>query len=324
MMRSRKGFLAAVTCCLLIAGLGRLGFAQSARIDSGSVSQAKFGFYFETHLSPGTPPLSDSFSTRTTDEPGIIHRVLLDRRGRVYVGYDVRVVVLPEPNTYRVTFQRLTMTPDAAKEIMGEGFSSWRPLPRSNWGPPATQDIRGGDVLQLEFLANPSTGQQVVDYVTVQEPSRKFNGFDVLPERKFSYTPGPSRDFGTDDAELTIQAPRLIINGRLDESSTRNFGEISGALVWIYTAKRGRYILSLVPRPELGFRRAGEVRGSSLSFVVGTDEFRLSSGARIAPGQASFNLYVLHEPDWKPTYPNADLAAFSMGSERPATWTVRD
>ncbi len=118
--------------------------------------------------------------------------------------------------------------------------------------------------------------------------------------------------------ELTIQAPRLSINGKLDESSTKRFDEVSGGVVWIYVGKRGRYILSLVPHPELGFRRAGEVRGSSLSFVVGNDTFSLSTGGRIAPGQGSFNLYVLHDPDWKPTYPMADLSAFNMGAaDRP-------
>jgi hypothetical protein len=124
--------------------------------------------------------------------------------------------------------------------------------------------------------------------------------------------------------ELTIRAPRLSINGKLDESSTRHFNEVSGSVVWFYTSNRGRYILSLVPRPELGFRRAGEVRGTSLSFVVGKDTFSLSTGARIAPGQAAFNLYVRHDPEWRPTYPNADLTAFSMGATDRAESLVRN
>jgi hypothetical protein len=76
--------------------------------------------------------------------------------------------------------------------------------------------------------------------------------------------------------------------------------------------------LSLVPRPELGFRKAGEVRGSSLSFVIGKDTFTLSTGGRIAPGQAAYSLYVLHDPDFRLTYPNADNSAFVMGAaDRP-------
>jgi len=306
-----------------MAGLIQPALAQSTRIDGGAVSQAKFGFYWETHLSPGTPPLAESFTTRTADEPGVIHRILLDRAGRVYVGYDVLITELAEPNMYRVNLQRLTMTPEMAKRFMGEDAPNWKQLPRSQWGPPSPWNIRGGDVIQLNLLQNSTTGQWVVDYVTVQEPSRKFSGFNQIPERRFAFTPGPSRDFRADDVELTIQAPRLTINGRLDETSTKRFDEVSGGVVWIYAAKRGRYLLSLVPRPELGFRRAGEVRGSSLSFVVGSDELKLSSGVRIAPGQASFNLYVLHEPDWKPTYPMADLSAFNMGAADRAETLLR-
>jgi hypothetical protein len=161
---------------------------------------------------------------------------------------------------------------------------------------------------------NNATNQRVVDYVTVQEPTRRFRGWDSVPDRQFSFAPGPSRDFRADDVELSIQAPRLSINGKLDETTTGRFDSVSGSVVWIYVAKRGRFLLSLAPHPELGFRKAGEVRGSSLSFVAGGETFTLNTDGRIAPGQAAFSLYVLHDPDWKPTYANADLASFKMGA----------
>jgi hypothetical protein len=313
--KNRRRVIVALASILAAACIVHPSFSQvSTRIDGGVVSQPKFGFYWETHLSPGTPPLAESFSTETTDEPGVIHRVLLDRAGRVYVGYDVIVTVLPEPNTYRVAFQKLTMTAEMARRFLGESASSWRQLPRSQWDLSGPQDIRGGDVLQLALLQNPTTGQLVQDYVTVQEPSRRFAGFNQTPERQFAFAPGPTRDFRLDDVELTLASPRLTVNGKLDESSTRHFEEVSGAAVWIYVPKHGRYILSLVPHPELGFRKAGEVRGSSLSFVVGSEEFKLNTGRRIAPGQAPYSLYVLHEPDWKLTYPMADVSVFIMGA----------
>ena len=313
---NRQDMVPRVAVFLAIAVLTSPCFAQTTtRIDGGAVSQPKFGFYWEMHLSPGTPPLAESFSTETTDEPGVIHRLLLDRAGRVYVGYDVVVTVLPEPNTYRVAFARLTMTSGMRQRFLGPDSSSWKQLPRSEWGPPMPQEIHGGDVLQLNLLQNPTTGQWVADYVTVQEPSVKWAGFNPpTPERQFAFAPGPTRDFKIDDVELTLASPRLTVNGKLDDSSARRYDEASGGAVWIYVPKRGRYILSLVPHPDLGFRKAGEVRGSSLSFVVGGDEFKLSTGRRIAPGRAPFSLYVLHEPDWKPTYANADLSVFNMGA----------
>jgi hypothetical protein len=297
-------------------------WAQSSRIDGGTVSQNEFGFYWETRLEP-TPPFSDSITTATAHEPGVIHRLLLDRAQRVYVGYDALVVRLSEPDTYRVTFQRLGMTPALARQIIGDDLANWRPLPTPGWNLQAPQTIKGGEVLELSLLSNPSTRQRVVDYVTVQEASRRFQGFDQIPERKFTYAGGPARDFRVTDVELTIQSPRLSVNGKLDETSTRVYNEVSGSVVWIATAKRGRYILSLLPHPELGFRKAGEVRGSSLRFTIGSDTFTLNTGGRIAPGQASFSLYVLHDPEWRPTYPNADASAFTMGSADSADSLIR-
>lgn len=305
--RSRAAGVLGLAVIIVVAAPA---WAQTGRVAGGSVSQATFGFYWETRLDPASPPLSESFWTEATDEPGVVHRFMFDRTQNIFVGYDALVDVLPDPNTYRVTFRNLTMTPELLNQFSGD---RWSRMPTPGWEFPAPEVIHGGDVIALTLLSNPTTQQRVVDYVTVQEPSRGFNGFDPVPERVFSYVPGPSRDFELDDVELSIQSPRLSISGVLDETSAGRFGSVVGGVVWIYTAGYGRFLLSLVPHPDLGFRKAGEVRGTSLSFAIGGDRFDLSTGARIAPGESAFSLYVLHEPDWKPSYPNADLSYFTMG-----------
>jgi len=303
----------------------QVALAQSGRIDGGTISnrQNKFGFYWETRLDPPTPPLPDIFTTAIQDGVGVIHRILLDASQQIYVGYDVIVKELSEPNRYQVTFQSLTMTPEISSQVLGPNPSRFRPMATPGWGMPAPHEIRGGEVLEMNLLINAITHQRVTDFVTVQEASHQFSGFDTFPDREFTFAPGTPRDIRVEDVGLTIQSPRLSINGKLDESSAKRFDQVSGGAVWLYAAKRGRFILSLVPHPELGFRRAGEVRGSSLSFVVGNDTFSLSTGRSIAPGQAAFNLYVLHEPDWKPTYANADLGVFNMGAADRAELLVR-
>jgi hypothetical protein len=94
----------------------------------------------------------------------------------------------------------------------------------------------------------------------------------------------------------------------------RSSGEITGSAVWIYIPNRGRYILSLAPHPELGFRKAGEVRGTSLSFTLGADTILLNSARTVAPGDSPFNLYVLAESGWRPNYANTDVGSFLMGA----------
>jgi hypothetical protein len=89
-------------------------------------------------------------------------------------------------------------------------------------------------------------------------------------------------------------------------------GGDAGPIIWMYLPGRGRFLLSLSPRS--GFRRAGEVRGTSLRFIVDGQTYDVVSSARIAPATAAFNLYVRRQPDWKPTYANANLDTIHVGS----------
>ena len=71
--------------------------------------------------------------------------------------------------------------------------------------------------------------------------------------------------------------------------------------MWLYLPGRGRYILSLVPRPELDFKVAGEFRGGKAALTVGTDLISLECNNEIAPGHAPYRLYILLDPLWEPT-----------------------
>jgi hypothetical protein len=156
----------------------------------------------------------------------------------------------------------------------------------------------------MDLLRNPRTGQRIVDYVTVQEPANPeitFQNVNV-PPREFAFATGEPRDFRPDDGELHIRSARMSVNGKVDTSTSGSNIEISGVVVWFYLPKRGRFLLSLTPHPDLGFRKAGEVRGSKLSFTIGSDTFNLVAGGAIAPTQSAFNLYLLHDPTWKPDY----------------------
>jgi len=328
--------LNSVAVCVAIATFSATGFAQtvppntrsaiqsawdintsakqspSVRIDGGVVSREKFGFHWETRISPASPPLAEGFSTTTTDSMGVIHRVMLDRSGRTYFGYDVLIDALPEANIYKVTFKPLVMTSRLAESWSMDRWSEWIPLSAPRFPPP--QSVRSGEILELPLLTNGGTGQRIVDYVSIQELLRTVSPFQRPPEeRDFSYATGTPRDITPSDVELRIRAPRLTVNGKLDASSSTRIDEAAGSYVWIYAQNHGRFILSLSPHP--GFSKTGEVRGSTLTFTDGSDKYTISAAARIAPGQAAFNLYVLHQPEWKPTYPFADLSAFNMGAE---------
>jgi hypothetical protein len=111
---------------------------------------------------------------------------------------------------------------------------------------------------------------------------------------------GDARDFTSADAELQILQPRAVImNGA--QQGAPPLKNIRGNLVWIYIPKHGRYVLSLAPRPGLDFTKSGEVRGGAITFTIGEDSIKLECNLPIAPGDAPYNLWVLHDKEWEPT-----------------------
>ena len=316
-------FNQAALVIVIVAGLCLPAFAQSVRLDQGVETRKNFGFYWETRLEPETPAMDvgtiSTVTTGSSKDRDIIYRLEGDRSRHVYFGYQAQVEVLVEPNAYRITFSPID--PSTARQLMSVTFGkedpdSWTQLSTTTWGTGAPQTIHGGDVVAMDLLKNAATGQKIVDYVTVQEPPSPEIGFQNLKAqaREFAFATGAARDFRADDGELRIRDARVSIGGKLDPSTAKFKGEVSGLVLWFYLPKRGRFILSLTPHANLGFRRAGEVRGSTLSFTIGSETFKLVANGAIAPTQAAFNLYVLHEPTSKPDYAFADTSAFSMGA----------
>jgi hypothetical protein len=287
---------------LTVVGLCLPAFAESRRIMGGSAGGSRYQFFYDTFLDPAVPELGN-MGGGTIGGEGVIHRFMSDRRQRVYFGYDVLIEVLPQPNTYRVSFTQLSS--DSIRDILGNDASNWTQLPAPDWGGPAVRTIRAGEVLALDLLTNSTTGQKIVDYVSIKGPS-----FD--PTWRFLYETGTPQDFRAEDAALEFFSPHITVTGPVDASSIPTGIVAYGAAAWFYLPMHGRFILSLTPHPELGFVKAGEVRGSTLSFTVGNETYSLASAGRIAPGQHPFNLYVLHEPGWQP--PDGNMSVWAGGA----------
>ncbi len=188
------------------------------------------------------------------------------------------------------------------------GAAAARPLYRFRDGPDIVHTL---DVIAVDLLVNPETRQKIVDYVVLQEPSRGWS-FDWPIRREFAYAPGNARDFTVEDAGLRLVAPSLSINGRIEEADPHI--DLSGTTIWVYVQNRGRYLLSLVP--QTGFRKAGDVRGTSLTFTSGADRFVIGSVSPVAPGDGPFNLYVMEQAGWKPAGANGSPRIMFGAAER--------
>jgi len=289
---------------VLALGFSLPALAQSGRLMGGSAGRGNVLFSYETRLEPPSPPLAGHIGGGVRGGISGMSRWMTESSRHVYFGYDLDIEPLQQPNTYRVTFRPLSLSPE---KLGLENPPAWTLLPLPGY--PAPQTVHGGDIIALDLMTNPATGQKIVDYARIQNPQRPV------------YTAaGPARDFTAEDAELRLAEPRVTLNGKLLDATGDFGGGVSGALAWFYLADRGRYILSLVPRSHLGFQKAGEVRGTSLVFTLDGDTFRLESAARIAPGYAPYNLYVLHDPAWRPKTPGE---SFLVGSADTAESLIR-
>ena len=178
-----------------------------------------------------------------------------------------------------------------------------------------------GDIIALDLFTNAATGQKIVDYIRVES----FGSRKVVDEyiRRVRAHPvsGMARDFSIEDAELRMIQPRMMVNGQALKSA--NFGGgFTGTVAWFYLPDHGRYIFSLAPHLEIGFQKAGQVSGTSLMFTSDGVIFAIECSQRIAAGSEPYNLYLFHDPTWRPREADS-IAPFLFGSADRAEFLIR-
>jgi hypothetical protein len=237
---------------------------------------------------------------------GRYHRVVLDRSQKRYFAYDLLVEPKDGSEAMQVRIEPFSLS---ATELADSQMvdPSWTPIPLLKY--PLVPDVRAGDTVAIDLLENPATGQKVVDYLEFKRSS---------PAAAAEL---PLGDLSLAEVELQLENFRISLNGTVLDASTRVGGGISGAALWFYLPERGRFVMSLLPNPKLGFRRAGEVSNRSLTFTEGRERYDIQSTSRIAPAGGRFNLYVLHDPKWRPTRVVSDLPLIVGAADR-AEWLV--
>jgi hypothetical protein len=270
-----------------------------------------FVTYFEYRAEPGFPPadLQAGFArvTRKSNDRSfsIVHRYFFEEASHTYFGYDFEIRSDPKTGAYQLNFAELSIGPLEFQGVSEESLdtSRWKkqPLP----GMPVPHVAQPNETVDTTVFVDMQSGQKLIDSVRiVLRPQfiRQAPPPAAVPGRgpAIPSVDGDARSFSIEDAELHLQQSRLTLNG-----SRQQFDgaakTVNGALVWVYIPHRGRYVVSLTPRASLGFTKAGEVRGGTLRFTVGKDEVLLESPIAIAPGEAAYVVYVLHDPAWAPT-----------------------
>jgi hypothetical protein len=285
----------------------RVGFSLSllflpdpstAAIQSGGASGDN-GVYvqYEMKLEPPVPPIT-SYGGGVAVEKNVIKRHIVNYANKTYFGYDLTAEDAGD-GRYRLRFAPLTITPEFMSRTY-KGTSGWSSLALPTQ--PVTHTIRAGETIALDLFVNPSTGQKLIDYLRVENNSRQ----PVTVE-------GAARDFSPADAEIELSDPAISIDGKRFGKSSR--GGISGPAVWIDLDGHGRFVFSLAPRPDLGLRRAGEIRGTTMTWRSGSSTYVIETDKPIASGSAAYHLYVFHDPSFRPPgHENLDRGWIGMSA----------
>ena len=199
-----------------------------------------------------------------------IRRVIQDHFRNIQIGYVLTVEADPNARAYRVAFEDLS---EATGPAAPRGYTIVPPQAH-----PLPQLVLNGDMLKVDLYNRPEHSK-LVEYIRIGSPKLKELRDDA------------PRDAFAEDAEFSITQPRFRANGR--SLTSAQVADLHGPVLHVGIPGFGTYVLSLKPHADLGFENAGEVAGSSLTFMVKGNLFRIDCADRIASGSAAYNVYAL-------------------------------
>ncbi|HZI18115.1 MAG TPA: hypothetical protein VEY09_05910 [Pyrinomonadaceae bacterium] len=294
-MRVALLFVVVGLACGAGAAAGAGAGAEMAGGESQVLVPLRSGAFvaFSTETESGTKQEVPSSFVESEGEPNVVRRIFLDGRGELFFGYELSVEPAPAGGAGGARQFRVSVRP-LGEEFLRQlsarpSFAGRRLHPRYN---PAAFDSRpqligDGDTFALDVLRNTRNGAKIVDLVTVtsEDPRRR-----ALPVRT-----SPPRDFNAEEVRLQVTGYTLSVNG---EVVHRSRGGCSGPLVWFSLPGRGRFVVSLVPRPGYDFRQAGSIEHDRIRFEFEGDSFEWASAGPVVATGGNWNVWVLHDPNF--------------------------
>ncbi len=291
-MRNNKPFFLFLAAGLLTSSAyGQRGILGGAGTYCGDGWKFSASYVLEPwspgHQHVNIEGLSEVMHTDAKDgRPDTFHRVFVDPVAQTYWGYDVEVEPQGEAGSARLRFKPFSLQayelPTDYHPIHVSNVATFRALPAPEF---PTGTFRSGQVIAVDVLKNPATGQKVVDYIEVE--------FEPI----YVSSRAEPRDFQVSDVLLHIFDPSLRLNGAdVLPAVTVADRALRSRLVWLAFPGHGRFLLSLSPHPGYAFQKAGVVSRFGLSFSSNGDRYELLSRSQITESNGNWNLYVLSAP----------------------------
>lgn len=213
----------------------------------------------------------------------LVNRVVLDRANHILFAYNLEASHGAIPGTVRIRILPLTSASENA--ILGNG-----PTPR--YGFPGGHiptvvairefpDVRISQVVTLDILYNPSTGEKIFDILRPVLATR--SGMSVyvavLPET------------------ISLKDVAILVNGRT-LAAPASF--LTGSAVRIDLPHLGTYVLGASDPHQAGFEAIARVDGKILTWTSGRARIEITSATNILTSAGKGTLWLYHDPHYQP------------------------
>jgi GWxTD domain-containing protein len=247
-------------------------------------------------------------------ESNTIRRVFIDSGGSLYFGYSLVVEPIASSKQFRVSVRPLS--PEDEQELRARKSFQTRTIhPNYNSDAlsrsAAPQTIADGDTFALDVLVNPKTGERITDFVTVSADDSRLKAMPT------SATSNPPRDFTLEDVSMKMINYQLYLNGELVAGGKRS-GAVAGPVIWFHLEERGRFIFSLIPHVGYNFQRIGTIERNKMKFTLNGEGYEWVSDMPVVDTDGTWNLYVLHDPNYVPDSFFLGVNGAARGENRPS------
>ncbi len=236
------------------------------------------------------------YSVSTSTSENTMHRLITDKKNRLYFGYDLAVIPQSEKGKFKVSIKPLSIDPN--KLMINLDNLTAQILPKY----PDEILVDDGDTITLEILENPQTQIKILDLIKVTTENRSIGNY--FSERK------PARDFTVDDVELQLSNLEVFVNGE----KVGKGGGVSGANIYFYLPDKGRFIMSPFPRKGYSLQKTGVIENNKISFTFNGDNYKFVSTSPILGSGGKWNLWIFHDTDYRSSFTFSSNSPYEYGA----------
>ncbi len=238
-----------------------------------------------------------------TEKESRVHRVLADRASGTYFGYDLVIEsVASTLDKFKVSIKPLSIKPP---ETMRLSDLTALTLPKY----PADMVVADSDSIAIDVLVNPQTKVNIVDYIKITTKKPRLSDSSPLntavkassSDDRGLFGKQKTRDFTPNDVKLRLTSPEFLVGGTVSPLlGSRWEGIIEGSIVHVYIPEKGRFIFSLYPQSNFNFQKSAAIEDNKIVFQSDGQRYELTSAAPIVGFGGSWNLWILHDSDYRP------------------------